>query len=278
MTFGEVDLMNLVNRKFILDNSAPDEQMEFIQEQIDDPFDSGSNNYFKRLMKLIYNKDEQDEVCNKILQKIENVYPSLEFDMSEYTEHYASAVSAIYKFFVKSIKSHVFTFLQEYLVFNNRNRKAITSEFISASGAGKVATYPKEQYGKKEYYILVSRLGAIVKRIANDDTIRLVKFLDYIEKSDDTPVHIATIRKLLDDGVICDHGVVGDIFEQFLDSSAKNDILNRLELVITGNLIIPYLKETNALQDRAVFIPDPDLVENSDEDDDDESDDDDEDA
>lgn len=268
MVFGEVDLMNLVNRNFILDNSTPDEQIEFIQEQIEDPFDSGSNNYFKRLVKMVQDKDEQDEICSKLLKQIENVYPSLEFDFSEYTEHYAAAFSAIYKFFVKNIKQHVFSFLREYLVFNNKNRKGITAEFITSTGAGKVAAYPKEQYGKKEYYILVSRLNAIVKHIAEDDTIRLSKFIEYLERSDDTPMHVSIIRKLLDDGIICDHGVMQDIFSNFLDSSAKNDVLNKLELVITSKLIIPYLEENNAMQDRVVLLPDPDLMDEEEDDDD----------
>ena len=74
------------------------------------------------------------------------------------------------------------------------------------------------------------------------------KFIDYIDRSDDAPLYLEDIKELLNKGIICDHGIVSDIFDLMDDSDARPGIINKLEMVITSRLIIPYLKE-NGLAD-----------------------------
>ena len=261
-----MDLMNLANRDAILGNTTVDEQIELIQEQIKQPFDSGSTNFFKKLKKQVSNPDNLDEICADLFEQIENVYPNLVFDLSEYDQHYSDAFNAVYKFFVKNINRMMFLFLREY-IFNNKNRKNLIMDFMSS----KIPSYPKEQYGKKEFYILITKLSSIVRNIAGDN-VRLEKFLDYIDRSEDAPLYIGDIRDLLDRGVICDHGIVSDIFDQFDDSDARPGIMNKLEMAITKSLIIPYLEENGIARFRLSGVVDPEEEEADDTDDDDESD------
>ena len=242
MDFTQRDLMNLANRHTILGNTTVPEQIEFISDQIKQPFDSGSTNYFRKLKKMVTNPEEMDIICDNLFKEIENVYPNMTFDLSEYNQHFAPVFTPVYKFFVKNIKKLMYVFLREY-IFNNKNRKGLTMDFMSS----KIPSYPKEQYGKKEYYVLITKLPQIIKAIKGDN-IRLEKFIDYIDRSDDAPLYLEDIKELLNKGIICDHGIVSDIFDLMDDSDARPGIINKLEMVITSRLIIPYLKE-NGLAD-----------------------------
>ena len=65
---------------------------------------------------------------------------------------------------------------------------------------------------------------------------------------------MADIKDMLDKGIIIDHGVVADMFEQFEQSDSYAGVINKLEMAITKDLIIPYLKE-NGLMD--IRMPTP---------------------
>lgn len=261
-----MDLINIANRDAMLGNTTVEEQIELIQEQIDKPFDSGNTNFFKRLKKQVTNPDTMDEICANLFERIENVYPNLVFDFSEYDQHYASAFNASYKFFVKNVNRLMYLFLREY-IFNNKNRKNLILDFMST----KIPSYPKEQYGKKEFYILITKLSPIVRSIA-DDNIRLEKFIDYIDRSEDSPLYVGEVKDLLDKGVICDHGIVADMFDLFDESDVRPGTINKLEMAITKSLIIPYLEENKISRFRLAGVVDPEEEDDID-DSDDESDD-----
>lgn len=265
MDFTQRDLINLANRDLILGNTTVDEQVEFIADQIKQPFDSGSTNYFKRLKKMVPNPDDMDRICIDLFKRVEDVYPNMVIDLSEYHQHYGQIFGPVYKFFIKNINKLMYAFLKEY-IFNNKNRKGLIMDFMST----KLSSYPKEQYGKKEYYILITKLVPIIFSIA-DDNVRLEKFIGYIDRSDDAPLYLEDIRTLLDKGVIVDHGIVSDIFDLFKDSDARSGIINKLEMVITQSLIIPCLEENGLLHMRPAGLIDPETDEddplNSDDDD-----------
>lgn len=262
MDLSSMDLMNLANRDRMLGNTTSEEQIGLILEQIKQPFDSGSTNYFKRLKKMVNNQDQLDRICEDLFEQIENVYPSMVFDLSEYDQHYGQAFNAIYKVFVKNVDKMMFIFLREY-IFNNKNRKALVLDYMST----KIPSYPKEQYGKKEFYLLITKLPSIIRSIS-DENIRLEKFLDYIDRSEDAPLYIDEVRTLLDQGVICDHGIISDMFKLLNDSDSRPGILNKLEMAITKNLILPYLEENGMTKFQLSGIVDP---EEESEDDDDET-------
>lgn len=265
MDFTQRDLMNLANRDIILGNTTIEEQIGFISDQIEQPFDSGNTNYFKKLKKMVKNQDQLDVLCEDLFKQIENVYPNMVFDLSEYNQHYGPVFSPVYKFFVKNINRMMYVFLREY-IFNNKNRKGLIMDYMNT----KIPSYPKEQYGKKEFYILITKLTPIVRSI-QDDNIRLSKFLDYIDRSDDSPLYLEEIRDLLDKGIICDHGIVEDIFRLFDLSDARPGIMNKLEMIITKRLILPYLEENGMSNIKFSSMIDPDEDEDdsdSEEDDD----------
>lgn len=261
MDFTQRDLMNLANRDLILGNTTVDEQVEFILDQIKQPFDSGSTNYFKKLKRMVTNQDQMDQICTKLFAEVENVYPNMMIDVSNTEEHYAQYFGPVYKFFVKNIKKLMYVFLREY-IFNNKNRKGLIMDFMST----KISSYPKEQYGKKEFYILITKLSSIVRSIADDD-IRLEKFIDYIDRSDDALLYLDEIRSMLDKGIIYDHGIVADMFDLLDQSDARPGIMNKLEMTITKTLIMPYLEENGLVELRRSGITDPEPEEEDVEDD-----------
>lgn len=260
MALNPQDIANIANRDFILGNTTVDEQVDFISDQIKHPFDSGDSNYFKKLRTMV-KADKLDRICISLFAEIENVYPNLQLDISDTDERLADSFSAVYKFFIRNIQKHVYTFLREY-IYSAKNRKVLTADFINS----KLPNYPKEQYGKKEFYILITKLPAIVKDIFNDD-IRLEKFIDTIERSGTSPMYFKVIRELLDRGIIVDHGVVGDIYDQFKKSDHYDATLCKLQMKITENLINPYLEENGLTELRLPTIDtdEDDEVEDDDE-------------
>lgn len=245
MDFTQRDLMAIMNRERLFGNTTLDEQTEFITEQIAAPFDSGNMNYFKKIKKLAGSEDQLDIICDDLYKQIEDVYPDLEFDFdSQEFTHISSEFESCYKFFVKNISKLVYIFLHEYLL-NNKVRKGIIEEFMPE----KLSSYPKEQYGKKEYYILISMLNQIVKYIGKEG-IGLEEFIEFIDKSDESTIYVERVHRLLDKGIIVDHGVVDNIFDLFEKSDARSGIMNKLEIAITESLIIPCLKDNGLLDIR----------------------------
>ena len=238
------DLLKLASRDFILGNITKDERISFIEDQIRDPFDSGDSNYLKPLVKSITDKEELEEVCQTFLVHVQDIYPHLKLDFSECDQQTIVWFKPIYKFFVKNVTKIMFIFIREYL-FTPKNRKELTDTFDKI----KTPTYPKEQYGKREFYILVTKLSQIVDEIFEDD-IKLGKFIKYVEKNGDSPVWLGQILDAIDRGYIMDTGVVDDMYKLFKKSEAYRPTMNKLEMEINTEMIIPYMKENGMIDVR----------------------------
>ncbi|MCM1230182.1 MAG: hypothetical protein NC489_08615 [Ruminococcus flavefaciens] len=260
--FDSIDILQLANKMTVLGGATLDEQLTFLEEQIQRPFTSNSSNYFKEIKKLIPTKDALDEQCASFITQIQDVYPGLTVDLSEYEKHLSGFFMHLYKFFVKDARRLMYLFIREF-IFNNKNRKGLVDPYNTAA----VVNYPKEQYGKKEFYLLVIKLPKIIDDIF-EDGIKLKKFIEYISRSDDAPVYLDYIRERMDDGYIVDKGVVTDMYEMFKRSESYRSQLNKLEVDIYKSLILPYM-EANGLM--SVCIPAvediPDETDEEDEDD-----------
>lgn len=259
-----INLLQLASREYILGNTSQDDLVSFITDQIKDPFNSGDTNYFKKLVKMVQNKDELDDLCQDFFTQIQDVYPGLEIDVADYEQRLKPLFSAVYKFFVKNASVVMYLFIREF-IFNNKNRKALVTEFTSS----KLATYPKEQYGKKEYYILMTKLHQIVDEIF-EDNISLEKFIKYITRSN-SPVYIDQVAEALAAGRIIDRGVVSEMYKLYKQSDSFRSEMNRLEMDISTTFILPYLEENGLMSVR--IPPSEEIVpELEEEDDDDDSD------
>lgn len=260
------DLSNLASRDFILNGSSVEEQIGFIRDQIKDPFDSGDTNFFKQLSKMV-NQDQLDDICVSLLNQISDIYADMDFSISEIDERIAPYFKSIYKFFVRNIHKQMYIFLREY-IFAAKNRKILVADYLST----KLPNYPKEQYGKKEYYVLINKLPNILKDIFEDaksNDITLLKFISYIERSGNMPYYVEHIRELNENGIINERGVVANIFELFFSSDQYDVIVNKLQMAITEELINPYLKENNLMDLKTPMV---ELVEDDDISDDDDED------
>lgn len=242
--FTAQDLLRVASRDYILGNVTPEELIGFIDDQIADPFGASDDNYLRRLSKMTSSQDELDEHIIGFITGVQDVYPHLVIDHSEYDQHLIDLFKPIYKFFVRSIRSIMYIFIREF-IFSPRNRKELANEYINS----KLPNYPKEQYGKKEYYILVTKLPQIIGDIFDDD-IKLTKFMDYVERGADAPVYLETLKDYMDQGYIIDNGVCKDLWKRYKDTDAFRSDLNRLEMEITTGLIIPYLEENNMISIR----------------------------
>lgn len=240
-------MRELASREAILDNTSIEEQLGFIAHQVKNPFDSGDSNYFKKIKKAVTNRDQMNDICEKVLQMITDEYPDLEFDYDN-EKDLVDFTDTVYKFFVKNVRKIVFTFLREY-IYNNKNRKGLLSEFQDT----KIPSYPKEVYGKKEYYLLIVKLPAIVRTISEHE-IRLEKFIQYINRDDDAPMTVRLIQDYLDNGMILDHGVYENIMKHFMDCDDYNVIINKLAIRIQNAIIDPYLKETGMESVRSSIV------------------------
>lgn len=261
MPLNPQEILAMASRDYILGNTTVEEQIEFISDQIKNPFDSGSSNFFKKLKNMV-TADKLDSICIDLFGQMEDVYPNLEFDFSEYDQHLADLFNASYKFFIRHAAKNMRAFIQQY-IYSSKNRKNLVGEYLNM----KLPNYPKEQYGKKEFYILVTKLPAIVKDIF-DDEISLEQYISYIERSDETPMYFKLIKDMLDKGMIVDHGITEDLFDQFKKSDQFDTTICKLQMMITNDLINPYLEENGLMDLRTPMVDD--VVEESDEDDDDE--------
>ena len=234
--------MEFSPENILLENLDVEEIMEFIRDQANDPMDSSNVNYMKKLKKMVQNADELDSYCIRIMDTIENVYSGIDFDVSDFIVHLDVFTSHVYKFFVKNTANIMHVFLREYIM-TSKNRKAAVADYLNS----KLPNYPKEQYGKKEYFILMNKLQSIIKDIRREK-LDLGDFIYYLKRADDTPEYILNIEHYLNEGWILDDGIVTDLFDMFLDSDQYDIIYNKLQMAITTNLINPYLEE-NGLSD-----------------------------
>ena len=196
-----------------------------------------------------------------LLAEIEDQYPNLEFDLSEYDQHLEEFFNAVYKFFIVNIQKLMYIFIREY-IYSRKNQKVLVAEYLNL----KLPNYPKEQYGKKEYYILITKLNSIIDDIKDYD-LKLKKFIDYIERSGKTPMYVKKVKEYLDQGLIHDKGVVDDFFHKFKRSDEYDQALCKLQMAITENIINPYLEENGVMELRLPPI-DPMDDDPSDEEDD----------
>lgn len=230
--------MGFSPENLLLENLDIEELMEFIRDQGADPMDSSQVNYFKKLKKMVSNPDELDNYCVRIMDNIENVYSGIDFDVSDFDVHLDKFTSDVYKFFIKNTAAIMYTFLREYIM-TSKNRKAAVADYLNS----KLPNYPKEQYGKKEYFILMNKLQNIIKDIRREK-LDLTEFINYLKRADEVPEYVENVEKYLNEGWILDDGIVTDLFDMFLDSDQYDIIYNKLQMAITTNLINPYLEES----------------------------------
>ena len=239
MGMSQQDILNLSNQDLILNNTTPSEQIEFIVDQIRNPFGSSSFNYFKRLRNMVKSGDQLDQYCLQLIDEMEVTFEGLKIDVSEVTTNLDGMFNAIYKFFVRNINKIMYLFLREYIM-NSKNRKTLTAEYLNM----KLPTYPKEQYGKKEYYILMTKLHPIIRSIRREN-LSLEDFIHYLQRSESCPMYVEKVSQYLREGYVIDQGVVMDFFDMFLESAEYSSIYNKLQMVITEYLINPYLEQNN---------------------------------
>lgn len=245
------------SQDYILGNTTAEEQITFIQDQIQDPFDSSHTNYFKKLCGMVTSSDTLDQYCSQLLDEIENVYPGLDFDLGDYDSRLTEFFATIYKFFVKNIDRLMFVFLSQYIL-SNKNRKNLIAEYLDM----KLPAYPKEQYGKKEYYILMTKLSSIIKDIRRE-RLDLSDMLRYIKKSDNCPGYVHRLSEYLSQDLVIDQDVVRNIFDMMFESDVYDDIFCKLQMFITDALINPYMEE-NGLEFMRLPPMEPDDTDISD--------------
>lgn len=265
MPFDTYNILQLANKLSILGGATLEEQLTFLQDQIRKPFTSNDSNYFKVIKSQVSDKDSLDELCAGFITQIQDVYPGLTIDLSDYDKHLSGFFMNVYKFFVRDAQKLMYIFIREY-IFNNKNRKGLVDPYNTSA----VVNYPKEQYGKKEFYLLVIKLSRIIDDIF-EDGIKLKKFIDYISRGDDAPVYLDYIRERMSEGYIIDNGVIADMYRQFKASDMYRAKLNKLESTIYSSLILPYMEANGLMGIRIPEVEEPE--EEPDEDDPEESED-----
>ena len=239
--FGDLEVLSdrdKESREYILYNATIEDYMEFISDQINDPFDASIDiNYIKRIRKLIPDDNKMDKYCERILEKILERYENIELNLDNYNAHLLDITDVCYKFFIKNIRKLVTVFIKEYIM-NAKNRKALVADYYT-----KLSSYPKEQYGNKDNYILITFLKKIVKSYTKDGELRLSDFIYYIKKSGDYPEYIDQLQEYIEDGYIVDYGVFRDISNIFWKSDVRDSMINKLSLKIIENIIKPDLDD-----------------------------------
>lgn len=263
MPYNSQELLSMARREYVLGNTLVDENISFIEDQISDPFGSGSSDFFRKI-RTETSKDRLDEICMRLFDKVEDVFTGLEFDFSECDQHLGQMFRAVYKFLVCNAAKNMKVFIREYL-YSNKNRKVLLADHLNT----KLPTYPKEQYGKKEYYILITKLPVIAKQIFEED-ITMEDFLSYLERAGDTPVYFEVLHKMLDKGYMIDKGVINEMFKMFKKSDKFDQVMCKLQMAITRDMINPYLEENGLMSLKTPPVEDPEPEEDE-EDDSDES-------
>lgn len=225
------------SREFIVAQTEVDEHLEFIKEQIRKPFDSGEVNHFRKMMKMITDKNQRQEYSKRVMEIITDEYENLDLDIEDLERDLVPYAEALYKFFGKNVKKMTSTFLREYL-YNNRNRKMLLSSYQDI----KLSSYPKEQFGKKDNYILIIKLPAIVKDIMGLQ-VTLDQFIQYCVRNNDEPVYVEQIRDMVNSNILADYGVYADIMQKFRDSDAYDGILNKLQMSMVDSIVRPSIEE-----------------------------------
>lgn len=221
------------SREFILAQTDIDEHLEFIRSQIVSPFENGEVNHFRKMMKLITDKAQRQEYAKRVLEIIDNEYSNIDIDIEDFDRTLVPYAEALYKFFGKNLRKLVTTFLREYL-YNNKNRKALLSSYQDL----KLASYPKEQFGKKDNYILIIKLAAIVKDIT-ELPITAEQFIQYCIRNDDKPQYIDLVEEMLDDSILIDYGIYSDIMDKFMKSDAFDGTINKLQTKMIDAIVRP---------------------------------------
>ena len=227
------------SREYMLYNATIEDYLGFIEDQIKDPFDASIGmNYIKKIRKLCPDDSKMDNYCLRIIDMISDAYPNMEIDLDRIESHYLDFTEALYKFFTKNIRKLVTVFMKEY-IFNVKNRKSIVQDYQDV----KLANYPKEQYGKKENYILITFIKKIVKSYTKEGECTIQDFISYIKRADDCPSYVIDIEEYMEDGTIIDYGLFSDIMNYFWKSDVRDSMINKLSLKINEAIVQPCLKE-----------------------------------
>lgn len=256
-----LDSWTMSSKDYILDNTTLEEQLSFIKEQIREPFNSGSTNYFKKIKKYVTDADRLDGICRVILENISESYQNLEFDLGNSDIRLRDFTETVYKFFVKDIRKLTYVFFREFL-YNNKNRKNIIAEYQNM----KLPVYPKEQYGTKDNYILMVKLPDILDNISETE-LSFQEFISYLKKMLDVPGYINDMEEYIDRNMVHDCGIFDDIMSLFNSSDIVGQVINKLEMDMTKTIILPYMEKNNMIESRITFY-DPDEDEDVSDDDD----------
>lgn len=241
-------------------DASQEELIAFIENQIQDPFGTSDVNLFKRLRRVMdpesdseASLDDLDEVCVKMFRRIQDRYPGITIDVSDYDNHLDDVFMTVYKFFVVKIRSLLYAFTREF-VFNNKNRQVLTDAYSRKASP----TYPKRQFGTWEFYTLFIHLEDIIDEIFDDD-IRLTRFIEFVERYDggSSPKYIKRVKKMLSDGMLVDNGVIRDVYELYRASDRFREDLTRLKIDITSHLIMPYMEENKMMELRVPPTEEP---------------------
>lgn len=264
MTLTPQEIMGMARRDYVLGNTTIDEHVSFIEDQIADPFGSGSSDFFRKIRQEA-TKDRQDAICLQLFGKIEDCFTGLEFDFSECDQHLSTMFRAVYKLLICHATKNMKIFIREY-IYSSKNRKVLLADHLNT----KMPTYPKEQYGKKEFYILITKLPTIVKNIFEDD-ITLEDYLSYIERAGDTPLYFKELHTMLEKGYMIDEGIVNEMFKKFKKSDQFDQVMCKLQVAITRDLIDPYLEENGLMSLKTPPVEDPEPAEDDADDEEDSS-------
>ena len=225
------------SREFILSQTDADEHLEFVKSQIKKPFDNGSVNHFRKMIRLIPDKAQKEEYAKRVLEAITNEYPNVDINVDDVDSTLVPYAEALYKFFGKNTKKLVTAFLREYL-FNNKNRKALLSSYQDI----KIPSYPKEQFGKKDNYILVIKLPAIVKDIIALP-INMEMFIKYCIRNGDKPQYIDVLEEMMTQNILIDYGLYADMMDKFVKSDAFDGIINKLQVRMINGVVRPSMED-----------------------------------
>ena len=245
------------SREFILAQTEIDEYLDFIKQQIKQPFDSGDINYFRKMMRMITDKKYQQDYAKKVIEIIVNEYENIDVDIEDLERDPVPYADALYRFFGKNLRKLVSSFLVEYL-YNSKNRKMLLAKYDKL----KLPVYPKEQFGTRENYLLIVKISSIVDEIISLP-VTIDQFLNYAIRNDDMPSYCESIVEMINDNILVEYGVYEDIMRKFKDSDTFDGIMNKVQIRMMEGVVRPTVEDMGFSGLSITFDIEEDSVEDS---------------
>lgn len=245
------------SREFILAQTEIDEYLDFIKQQIKQPFDSGDINYFRKMMRMITDKKYQQDYAKKVIEIIVNEYENIDVDIEDLERNLVPYADALYRFFGKNLRKLVSSFLVEYL-YNSKNRKMLLAKYDKL----KLPVYPKEQFGTRENYLLIVKISSIVDEIISLP-VTIDQFLNYAIRNDDMPSYCESIVEMINDNILVEYGVYEDIMRKFKDSDTFDGIMNKVQIRMMEGVVRPTVEDMGFSGLSITFDIEEDSVEDS---------------